>query len=97
MYALSNNSNNKGGCMNGLRILIETPFNSGNFYIQYEFTGNNWKKNAASYLPYYMGRRDIRFQTLHHFTASYDIETGRKYDVGDIWLENIYIKPEYLN
>jgi hypothetical protein len=85
--------NDVGGEMIGLRILIETPYNSGNFYIQYEFTGPNWKRNAISYLPYYMGRRDIRFQTLHHFTSS---ETGAKYDVGDLWLENIYIKPEHL-
>jgi hypothetical protein len=43
-----------------------------------------------------MCRRDIKFQTLHHFTYSYDIETGQKYDVGNLWLENIYIKPEHL-
>jgi hypothetical protein len=88
---------NKGGDILGLRIIMETPLNSGNFYIQYEFTGNNWKRNAAAYLPYYMGRRDIRLQTLHHFTSSYDIETGQKYNVGNIWLENIYIRPHHLN
>jgi hypothetical protein len=90
-------NNNEGGKMLGLRILIESPYNSGNFYVQYEFTGPQWKRNALSYLPYYMGRRGIRFQTLHHFTSSYDIETGAKYYVGDLWLDNMYIRPEYLN
>lgn len=93
--ALSSDNTNEGN-MIGLRIIMETPHNSGNYYIQYEFTGINWKKNAAAYLPYYMGRRDIKFQTLHHFTSSFHIETGQKYNVGDLWLENIYIKPEHL-
>lgn len=76
----------------GLRILIEKPYNNHDYYTEYEFTGDNWKINAAQVLPYYLGRADIRFQTLHPFSTSHNIHTGQQITPGNIWLNNNLLK-----
>ena len=37
----------------GVRILVETPPISGDYYVKYEFVGDNWKYNASKILPHF--------------------------------------------
>jgi hypothetical protein len=80
----------------GIRILFEEPINSGDYYVQYEYTGDNWESNAAKVLPYFLGQKNTKIQTLHPFSTSHNIYTGTTHDVGQIWLDNPYFKLEDL-
>ncbi len=77
----------------GIRILIEEPYNSGNFFAKHEFTGPNWKQDAANHVLFYFGKAGVRFQTLHPFSTSHNLNTGEKHEPGEIWLNNSFIKP----
>lgn len=77
----------------GVRILIEDPVNSGDFYTKHEFIGPNWKIDAAQHFCYYYGKAGVRFQTLHPFSTSHNLRTGKTEEPGEIWLNNSFIKP----
>ena len=84
------------GVILGVRILIEAPELNGDFYVKYEFTGEDWVTNAAQYLPYYLGKKDVKIQTLHPFSTSYNLATGQEKEPGNLWLDNNYLKLEDL-
>ena len=78
----------------GLRILVEDP--NGDYYTKYEFVGPDWKINAARILPHYIGLKNVKLQTLHPFSTSYDLTTDREQEVGNVWLDNTYFRLEDL-
>lgn len=80
----------------GLRILKSKTGNQDDYYVEYEFTGPNWKRNALLVVPSYMGLANIKFQTLHPFSSSHDINTGFKTESSTIWLNNLQFKVEDL-
>ena len=80
----------------GIRILVEEPINSGDYYVKHEFTGSNWKKDEMRVVSYYFALKDVKIQTLHPFSTSYNITTGQKKEPANLWLDNIYIKVEDL-
>ena len=63
---------------------------------KHEFTGSNWKKDAMRVVSYYFALKDVKIQTLHPFSTSYNITTGQKKEPANLWLDNIYIKVEDL-
>lgn len=64
----------------GLRILIHVPNTKNEYYIEHEFTGDNWKAKTLMILPYYIDRSDVQLQTLHKYMSSI------------VWLENYLFK-----
>ena len=80
----------------GIRILIEEPVNSGDYYVKHEFTGPTWKQDAIRVLAYYFALKDVKIQTLHPFSTSYNIQTKEEIEPGNLWIDNKYIKPEDL-
>jgi hypothetical protein len=44
----------------GIRILIEEPVNSGDYYVNHEFTGPNWKKNSFNTISNFIGRSNVK-------------------------------------
>jgi hypothetical protein len=84
------------GTILGIRILIEAPELNGDFYVKYEFTGEDWTINASRVLPYYLGNKDVKIQTLHPFSTSYNLSTGQEKEPGNLWLDNNYLKLEDL-
>jgi hypothetical protein len=80
----------------GIRILVEEPINSNDYYIKYEYTGDNWESLVANVLPYYLGNKQVKIQTLHPFSSSHNVYTGKTHDVGSLWLDNINFKLEDL-
>jgi len=80
----------------GLRINIEKPLNSGDYYIEYEFTGDDWKENAALILPDYIGKTGVMIQTLHPFSTSHNLATDQIINTGNLWLNNPYFKYKDL-
>ena len=85
------------GTILGVRILIGTPEYNGDFNVKHEFTGEDWIINALRVLPYYLGKRDVKIQTLHSFSTSYNLITGQYKEPGNIWLDNHYLKLEDLS
>ncbi len=81
----------------GLRILIENPNGSGDYYVKYEFTDPEWKYQAMYYLPQFRGKPGVKIQTLHPFTTSHNIQTGRTHEPGNLWLDNFNININDLN
>jgi hypothetical protein len=80
----------------GLRILIEMPHGGGDYYVKYEFTDVNWKQQAIYYLPQFIGQKGIKIQTLHPFSTSHNLQTGKQETPGTLWLDNFYITVEQL-
>jgi hypothetical protein len=80
----------------GLRILIEMPHGGGDYFVKYEFTAPNWKQQAMYYLPEFRGKPGVKIQTLHPFSTSYNIQTGKTQDTGNLWLDNFNIRVEDL-
>lgn len=80
----------------GVRILVETPINSGDYYVKYEFIGDNWKYNASKILPHFLNQNDVKIQTLHPFSTSYNLTTGQTMEPGNIWLDNHLFRLENL-
>lgn len=78
----------------GIRILIEIPQLTTEYYVKYEFTGNKWKESAIKILPDYLGYKDVKIQTLHLFTSSCNLYTGQIMKPSNIWLDNFYFKLE---
>ncbi len=78
----------------GVRILVEIPHLNTEYYVEYEFTGDKWKENAIKILPKYLGYKDVKIQTLHSFTPSYNLHTGQIIKPGCIWFDNFYFKLE---
>jgi hypothetical protein len=76
----------------GVRILIEVPQISGDYYVEYELSGDNWKEKAVKILPKYLGQTNVKIQTLHSFTPSHNLYTGQIIKPGNIWLDNYYFK-----
>ncbi len=81
----------------GLRILIEESMNGGDYYPKFEFTGDRWRQDAIKIFTFYFGKPGVIIQTLHPFSTSYNISTGKTETPGNIWLKNIIITPEDLN
>jgi hypothetical protein len=81
--------------MLGLRILIETS-HGGDYYVKYEFTDANWKQQAIYYLPQFSGKPGVKIQTLHPFSTSHNLHTGKEETPGTLWLDNFYITIENL-
>lgn len=75
----------------GLRILIEMPHGGGDYYVKYEFTDTSWKEDAIKILPDFLGQENVKIQTLHSFTSSHNIITGKISEPTNIWLDNFYI------
>lgn len=75
----------------GLRILMEMPHGCGDYYVKYEFTDINWKEQAFKILPHFIGQNGVKIQTLHPFSTSHNIQTGKVEEPGNIWLDNFYI------
>jgi hypothetical protein len=80
----------------GLRILIEMPHGGGDYYVKYEFTDVNWKIEASQILPHFFGKSGVKIQTLHPFSTSHNIQTGKTEEPGNIWIDNFYFKLEDL-
>jgi hypothetical protein len=80
----------------GLRILIEMPHGGGDYYVKYEFTDANWKQQAIYHLPQFIGQKGVKIQTLHPFSTSHNIQTGKQETPGTLWLDNFYITVEQL-
>lgn len=80
----------------GVRILILMPKSEYDFSIEYEFKDSQWKNEAVRILPYYLGKPDVKIQTLHYFTSSHNIQTGQITDPTTIWLDNFNFKLEDL-
>jgi len=80
----------------GIRILIEEPINSSDYYIKYEFISDDWITEAIQVLPYYLGRSGVKIQSLHPFSTSYNLSTGQEMETGNIWLDNQYLKLDDL-
>jgi len=80
----------------GIRILIEEPVDSGDYYVKHTFSGPNWKKNSFNTISNFIGRSNVKIQTLHPFSSSYNITTGKEKEPGNLWLDNKYIKLENL-
>jgi hypothetical protein len=76
----------------GVRVLIEKPQSSHNFFVEYEFSGDKWKENALEVLPYYLGKTGVKIQTLHSFSTSHNVQTGQEITPGNIWLDNQLFK-----
>jgi hypothetical protein len=74
----------------GLRINIEKPPNSGDFFVEYEFTGDDWKENAMLVLPHFIGKAGVMLQTLHPFSSSHNLTTNQTIKTGNLWLNNPY-------
>ncbi len=80
------------GTILGIRILIEAPQLNGDFYVKYEFTGDDWTLNASRVLPHYLGKKDVKIQTLHPFSTSYNLTSGQETVPGNLWLDNHHLK-----
>jgi hypothetical protein len=80
----------------GLRILIQAPELNGDYYVKHEFSGDRWKERAARVLPYFINHKEVKLQTLHPFSTSYNIHTGEEREPGNIWFDNNYFKLEDL-
>jgi hypothetical protein len=80
----------------GLRILIEMPHGSGDYFVEYEFTDPNWKQQAMYYLPEFRGKSGVKIQTLHPFSTSHNLQTGATHEPGNLWLDNFTINANDL-
>lgn len=80
----------------GVRILIAMPQSSYDYILKHEFTGKRWKDEAVYILPHYLGKSDVKIQTLHYFTSSHNIQTGQVVEPTTIWLDNFNFKLEDL-
>lgn len=80
----------------GVRILIEMPHGGGDYYIKHEFTDSNWKQQAQQVLPHFLGQKGVKIQTLHPFSSSHNIQTGKAENPGNLWLDNFYFNLEAL-
>jgi hypothetical protein len=80
----------------GVRVLVEEPSNSGIFCTKYEFSGIGWKTMAISVLSNLIEQNQIKIQTLHSFSTSYNLYTGDKKTIGELWLDNPYFKLDDL-
>jgi len=80
----------------GLRILTCAPHSYYDLHIEHEFIGTNWKQKALRIIPNYLGKPNIKFQTLHPFSSSYNIETEIVTKPSNIWLNNDNFKLESL-
>lgn len=74
----------------GVRILTSKSGNKDDFYVEYEFTGPNWKRNALLVMASYLGMNNVKIQTLHPFSTSYNLHTGETEEPGNLWLDNIH-------
>lgn len=80
----------------GLRILIETQQGTSDYYVYNEFTDANWKTEASRILPHFLGKSGVKIQTLHPFSTSHNIQTGKTEEPRNIWIDNFYLKLEDL-
>lgn len=64
----------------GIRILKAMPISNLDFYIEHEFIGDIWKQNAINILPLFLGKPDIKIQTLHYYNSHSNCDT--------IWIDN---------
>jgi hypothetical protein len=78
----------------GIRICFKGA--NGDYFIEYEFTGDTWKENAVIVLPDFLGKSGVIIQTLHPFTTSHNLDTNAREDVGNLWLNNPYFKIQDL-
>ena len=76
----------------GIRILIEEPVDSGDYYVKHTFTGPNWKKNSFNTVSNFIGGSNVKIQTLHSSSTSY----GDERESCNLWLDNKDIKVEDL-
>ena len=74
----------------GLRINIENPVNSGDYFVEYEFTGDTWREDAMLVLPHFIDKRGVMLQTLHPFSTSHNLATNQTIETGNLWLNNPY-------
>jgi hypothetical protein len=79
----------------GLRICVEDSA-SGDYFVEYEFTGDTWKEDAVLILPDFIKQTGVIIQTLHPFSTSHNLDTNAKEDVGNLWLNNPYFKIQDL-
>jgi hypothetical protein len=81
----------------GLRILLLIPNNFNNYYyVKYEFTGDNWRKDAMRIVSHYIDKEGVKIQTLHPFSESFNIQTGQINEASNIWLDNYYLNKNDL-
>ena len=76
----------------GIRILIEEPVDSGDYYVKHTFTGPNWKKNSFNTVSNFIRGSNVKIQILHPSSTSY----GDEREPGYLWLDNKDIKVEDL-
>jgi hypothetical protein len=77
----------------GVRILIYDNHDEA-YYVRYEFSEESWRENAVVILPNFLGKTGIKIQTLHPFTSSLCLQSGRISEPSDIWLDNPLFKLE---
>jgi hypothetical protein len=80
----------------GVRILTSKTGNHDEFFVEYEFTGTNWKRNALLVMPSYIGQSNVKIQTLHPFSTSYNLHSGSVMNPGNIWLNNTHFSLKDL-
>jgi hypothetical protein len=72
----------------GVRILRQQPNSIYDYYIEYEFSGESWKRKAIFVVPLFLNKIDIKFQTLHSFGSSIHLQTGKQSEPFCVWLDN---------
>jgi hypothetical protein len=72
----------------GVRILCQQPNSKYDYYIEYEFSGESWKRKAIFVIPLFLNKIDVKFQTLHSFSSSINLQTGKKTEPFCVWLDN---------
>jgi len=72
----------------GIRILIEEPVDSGDYYVKHTFSGPNWKKNSFNTISNFIGCNNVKIQTLH--------PSDKERESCNLWLDNKDIKLENL-
>ena len=76
----------------GIRILIEEPVDSGDYYVKHTFTGPNWQKKSFNTVCNFTAGSNVKIQTLHPSSTSY----GEKRETCNLWLDNKNISNIYI-
>jgi hypothetical protein len=82
--------------ISGIRILTLSPNSRYDYRIEHEFVGENWKVRAIHILPLFLDKMDVKFQTLHIFSSSYNIQSGIVSEPSLIWLDSPFFNFDDL-
>lgn len=80
----------------GIRILLLIPNSRYDYKVEHEFSGEDWKIRAIYILLLFIDKVDVKFQTLHSFSSSYNLQSGTLSYPSLVWLDNHFFKFEDL-